>query len=69
MNRKFVLRVWYGTGSAAMVVDTPVLTEAIGIFYREYSKGIPDTKCYGLPEITKAELIPLMYESVYQTGE
>lgn len=66
MNKKFVLRVWYGTGTAAMITDTPFLGEAIDRFLLQYKKGIPDTKMYGLPEITKAELIPCMYESIYE---
>lgn len=66
--RKFVLRVWYGTGTAAMITDTPSLVEALNRFLAEYKKTLPDTKMYGMPEIIKAEIIPCMYESVYEVG-
>ena len=66
--RKFVLRVWYGTGTAAMITDTPSLVEALNRFLVEYKKTLPDTKMYGMPEIIKAEIIPCMYESVYEAG-
>ena len=66
--RKFVLRVWYGTGTAAMITDTPSLVEALNRFLVEYKKTLPDTKMYGMPEIIKAEIIPCMYESVYEVG-
>lgn len=64
--RKYVLRVKYGTGKAAMLVDTPDLCDAINIFKKKMSKSIPNTKDYGLPEITQAEIFPLMYESIYE---
>ena len=66
--RKFVLRVRYGTGTAAMITDTPSLVEALDRFLVEYKKTLPDTKMYGMPEIIKAEIIPCMYESVYEVG-
>ena len=66
--RKFVLRVWYGTGTAAMITDTPSLVEALDRFLVEYKKTLPDTKMYGMPEIIKAEIIPCMYEPVYEVG-
>ena len=66
--RKFVLRVWYGTGTAAMITDTPSLVEALNRFLVEYKKTLPDTKMYGMPEIIKAEIIPCMYEPVYEVG-
>ena len=64
--KKFVLRVWYGTGKAAMITEKPDLIPAIQEFLNEYGKNLPDTKMYGLPIITKAELLPLMEKSVYE---
>lgn len=64
--RKFVLKVKYGTGKAAMIVDTPDLCEAIKLFQKKMSRSIPNTKDCGLPEITKAEIMPIMYESIYE---
>lgn len=63
--RKFVLLVRYGCGKAAMLVDTPDLIKAVMEFKAQYMKGMPDTKEYGMPEITKAEIFPIMYESIY----
>ena len=67
--RKFVLKVKYGTGKAAMLVDTPDLVLAIQQFKDRVGKSIPNTKDYGLPEITKAEIMPIMYDSVYDLKE
>lgn len=69
MGKKFVLIVKYGSGKAAMLTNTPNLTEAIKQFETEYNKMMPPTKCYGLPEIIKAELVPVLYESVYEKKE
>jgi hypothetical protein len=59
--KKFVLRVEYGTGKANMLTSNPDLIGALNEFIKEYQKALPDTKMYGLPPITKAELLPLMY--------
>lgn len=67
--KQYVLRVSYGTGSASMLVDTPDLIVAIKEFQKEYSASLPDTKMYGLPQITSAELIPLMYRTKYEPKE
>ena len=64
--KKFILRVWYGTGNSTMLVDTPDFRKALDLFLKAYTKCIPDTKEYGLPDIIKAELTPLMYDSVYE---
>lgn len=64
--KKFILLVKYGTGKAAMLTETPDLVKAIMEFKHEYMKGIPDTKEYGMPEILKAELVPVMYSSIYK---
>jgi len=61
MNKKFVLRVEYGTGKLNMLTDKPDLIEAVQDFMEEYKKALPDAKMYGLPTITKAELLPLAY--------
>ena len=58
---KFVLSIKYGTGKAYWPTNEPDLIRAIQEFQKEYSKGIPDTKMYGIPEILSAELYPLMY--------
>ena len=63
--RKFVLLVKYGTGKAAMITDTPDLLKATMEFKHRYMKMVPDTKEFGMPEITKAEIIPVMYDSIY----
>ena len=60
--KKFVLRVEYGTGKASMLTGCPDLVGAINEFLKEYERALPDTKMYGLPAITKAELLPLMYK-------
>ena len=62
MEKKFVLKIKYGTGTAYLTVGTPDLCEAITIFKQEYSKAIPDTKCYGLPDIIAAEIHPVMFD-------
>jgi hypothetical protein len=67
--RKFVLLVKYGCGKAAMLTDTPELIKAIMEFKHQYMKGMPDTKMYGMPEIIKAELLPIMYDSIYGDKE
>lgn len=64
--RKFCLRVTYGTGKTAMVVDTCDLEQAIKLFKEEYAKTLPDTKMYGLPDILEAEIFPLMYQNIYK---
>lgn len=64
--RKFVLLVKYGTGKAAMLTDTPDLLKATMEFKHLYMKGMPDTKEYGMPEITRAEILPVMYDSIYE---
>lgn len=61
MQKKFVLRVKYGTGSLNMITDKPDLIEALQEFYETYKKTLPDTKMYGLPTIIKGELLPLAY--------
>ena len=63
MNKKFILCVEYGTGKAGMVVDTPDLTEALQKFIKNCKQSIPDSKDIGLPNILKAEILPLVYES------
>lgn len=69
MNKKFVLLVEYGTGRAAMITHTPELINAIMEFKHRYLKKFPETKEYGMPEIVGAELIPIMYDSVYEEKE
>lgn len=64
--RKFVLYVKYGCGEATMIVDTPDLVKGIMEFKQRYMKGMPDTKEFGMPEITKAEILPVMYDSFYE---
>ena len=63
MAKRFILCIEYGTGKAGMLVDTPDITEALQEFLKEYRKGLPDTKDVGLPNILKAEIVPLLYES------
>jgi hypothetical protein len=59
--RKFVLRVEYGTGKINMLTSNPDLIGALQEFVEEYKKALPDAKMYGLPTITKAEILPLAY--------
>ena len=61
MNKKFILNVEYGTGKVAMITSTPDIIEALKEFLGEYSKSLPDTKMYGLPNIIRAEILPLVY--------
>lgn len=63
MNKQFILIVEYGTGRATMLTETPDLLEAIQEFLKEYGKALPNTKMCGLPEIKKAEILPLLYRS------
>lgn len=62
MEKKFVLKIKYGTGTAYLIVDTPDLCEAVKIFKQEYNKAIPDMKCYGIPDIISAEIHPVMFD-------
>lgn len=64
--KKFVLLVKYGYGEAAMLTDTPDLTKAIQQFIERRQKEMPEDKSFGMPPITKAEIMPLMYESIYE---
>lgn len=64
--KKFVLVVTYGTGRVAKLVDSPDISIALDEFKKEMSKGMPDTKDFGLPPITSAEVLPVLYESVYK---
>ena len=63
MIKKFVLCVEYGTGKVALVVDTPDISEALAEFLDKCRKSLPDSKDIGLPNILKAEILPLLYES------
>ena len=67
--KKFVLRVCYGTGNAALIVNTPDIVEAIQIFKQQYCASLPECKEYGLPDIIKAELIPLLYDNTIHFKE
>lgn len=67
--RKFVLVVDYGTGKACMLVDTPDMTVALRQFQEQKMREIPESKCFGIPLIKSAELLPLLYESIYETKE
>lgn len=58
---RFVLEVKYGTGKAYWPTNEPDIMKAIQEFQMEYSREIPDTKMYGLPEILSASIHPLMY--------
>ena len=60
--RKFVLSVEYGTGKMNMLTNNPDLIGALQEFICEYEKALPDAKMYGLPTISKAELLPLAYQ-------
>ena len=64
--RKFVLIVKYGTGQAAMIVDSPDIQLAIAAFKKKYMEGMPETKEFGMPEIVGAEVLPIMYDSIYE---
>ena len=59
--RKYVLTVEYGTGKMNVLTEQPDLILALQEFVREYEKALPDAKMYGLPNILKAELLPLAY--------
>ena len=59
--RKYVLIVEYGTGRMNILTEQPDLVLALQEFAEEYQRALPDTKMYGLPNISKAELLPLAY--------
>lgn len=59
--KKYILRVTYGTGSLNMLTEKPDLIEALQEFYEAYKNSMPDTKMYGLPSITKGELLPINF--------
>jgi hypothetical protein len=61
MQKKFVLRVKYGTGEAYMETYNPDLVKAIQEFQDKYKRALPDTKMYGLPPIISASIHPLMW--------
>lgn len=61
MSKKFILKVEYDKGKANVITDKPNLLEALQEFLKEYQKVLPDTKMYGPPCITKAEILPIMY--------
>lgn len=67
--RKFVLVVDYGTGRAGMLTDTPDMTLALKQFQEQKMREIPESKCFGMPLIRSAELLPLLYESIYENKE
>ena len=67
--RKFVLLVKYGCGEAAMLTDNPDLVNGIMEFKHHYMKGMPDTKEFGMPEITRAQIMPIMYDSIYEGND
>lgn len=67
--RKFILNVEYGTGKVGMITSSPDLIEALKEFLEEYSKSIPDTKMYGLPNIIRAEILPLVYNKNVEESE
>ena len=62
MKKQFVLYVEYGTGKIGMLTDTCDITVALKEFLDEYGKALPDSKDLGLPNIMKAELIPIIYD-------
>lgn len=61
MQKKFILRIKYGTGEAYMETSTPDLIEAIQEFQNKYKEALPDTKMYGLPPIISASIHPLIW--------
>ena len=67
--RKFVLIVDYGTGRACMLTDTPDMEIALQQFKAKKLSEIPESKCYGLPPVRSAELLPLLYDSIYEGKE
>ena len=64
MDKRFILVVEYGTGKVGMLTTTNDITIALKEFLSEYGKGLPDTKMYGLPNIIKAEILPVVFNRV-----
>lgn len=64
--KKFLLRVWYANGSSTLLVDEPDLIAALSVFQKLYKERIPDFKEYGFPVISKAELIPVFYDTTQE---
>lgn len=67
--KKFALIIEYGTGKAVMLVDTPDIQIALEKLTKERLKGLPDTKDIGLSPIKSAEILPVLYESIYENKE
>lgn len=64
MGKKFILVVEYGTGKVGMLTTTNDITIALEEFLSEYGRGLPDTKMYGLPNIIKAEIFPVVFNRI-----
>lgn len=64
-NKLFVLIVKYGTGKVCTLVDTPDLYEALECFKQKMQSSYGLDKGNMLPNIISAEILPLLYESVY----
>lgn len=68
MSKKFILCVEYGTGKAGMITSSPDLVEALKEFTEANNKALSDSKIWGIPNIKKAELIPLLYNKEFENG-
>ena len=64
MGKKFVLCVEYGMGKSGMIVETPDITEALQLFLNKCRESLPDSKDIGLPNILRAEILPIIYSEV-----
>ena len=66
MNKKFALIIQYLSGKVVMLTQKPDLIEALKEFIDFQRNKMGWDKSFPLPEIKSAELIPVLYESVYE---
>lgn len=64
--KKFILIVTYGTGKVTMLTKTPDLVKAIEEFNEINIKTYGVDKASMLPDILKAEILPVMYVNKYK---
>ena len=64
-NKRFALIVRYECGKVVMLTDTLELDKALQEFNEKHMKRYGVDKSSLAPRVLGAEILPLMYESVY----
>lgn len=64
-NKRFALIVRYECGKIVMLTDTLELDKALQEFGEKHAKRYGVDKSSLAPRVLGAEILPLMYESVY----